>query len=133
MKSMLSIDENTKLQYTGLYLLTTLHKNLLTLSQKDAYKSETLAKVIQWLELQAYIKTDNDGTYILQEKGLSILGSFMSRHKDFLENYDVFCAVDLEEGEFAFSYYDEFSNEDDWQKFLSDSRWDDFTSCSCRI
>ncbi len=49
----------------------------------------------------------------------------MARYTEYLKVFDIYCAVDLETGEFAFARYFEFEDEAQWDEFLEDDRWDD--------
>lgn len=59
------------------------------------------------------IDTEN-GCYKITAKGKKVYETFLARYKEYLKVYDVFCAVDLAEGTFAFEklldYNDEIFN-----------------------
>lgn len=62
--------------------------------------------------------------YVPTEKAREILKSFLARYSEYLKLFDIFCAVDLEKGEFAFSsIYD--MDQDFFQEFLKQNRWED--------
>lgn len=63
--------------------------------------------------------------YVPTEKGRELVVGFMRRYQDFLKNLDVFCAIDLEEGEFAFESYWEIEDEGVWNSYLEEDRWED--------
>jgi hypothetical protein len=50
---------------------------------------------------------------------------FTRRYQDFLKNFDCYCAVDLGEGEFAFEQFWEIEDEDEWESYLEEERWED--------
>ncbi len=50
---------------------------------------------------------------------------FRQRYEEFLSVFDIFCAVDLAAGEFAFSSYYDFPDDASWKQFLSQDRWED--------
>jgi hypothetical protein len=52
------------------------------------------------------------------------LDAFMKRYDEFLRVFDVYCAVDLTKGEFAYAkYYD--MDDAQWTVFIADERWED--------
>jgi hypothetical protein len=66
----------------------------------------------------------NDKEYIPTEKGRQYLENFLNKYYEFLKIFDIFCAVDLGTGEFAFSkFYD--MNDEEWKPFLNNSRFSD--------
>lgn len=66
----------------------------------------------------------NDGKYIPTQDGRTHLTNFYAKYFEFLKVFDIFCAVDLERGEFAFSkIYD--MNDDEWKAYLNEERFSD--------
>ena len=66
-----------------------------------------------------YIKIEKNELYIPSTKGRDLLKQFMARYSEYLTMFDIFSAVDLEGGEFAFSSYFEFKDEQTWNEFLN--------------
>ena len=62
---------------------------------------------------------------VLSPMGEEILSNFLQSYEENLEEFDIYCSVDLEEGEFAFSYFDDFEDPNEWQEFLNQDRWED--------
>lgn len=67
---------------------------------------------------------ESKGKYIPTEKGRNILVGFFKKYFEFLRVFDIFCAVDLGTGEFAFSKTFE-SNDDEWKVLLVEERFSD--------
>lgn len=66
----------------------------------------------------------NEKEYIPTEKGREYLQNFLNKYYEFLKIFDVFSAVDLGTGEFAFSkFYD--MTEDEWKPFINLERFSD--------
>jgi hypothetical protein len=84
-----------------------------------------LEPLFSWLLQKTYVDVTERNTYTLTAKGRLVVERADTRFQSFLEEYDIYCAVDLESGEFAFAHYHEFDDDDDWQEFLSQDRWDD--------
>ncbi|MFK7824873.1 MAG: hypothetical protein AB8G05_11995 [Oligoflexales bacterium] len=122
------ISEELKQQYAGLFLLYEMDKPL---HEKPKFQVDLtddlgiLEPVFAWLLEKEYVNISSKYLYEITEKGKDILEQFKKRYELFLKEFDVFCAVDLEEGDFAFRYYHEFDSEHDWQEFLHEDRWDD--------
>ncbi len=83
--------------------------------------------------LEAYLKfmkekgvlTIKDDKYIPTDKGREELVALYSKYYEFLKLYDIYCAVDLEKGEFAFSSIDQDFKDEQWNNFLSEERFSD--------
>ena len=120
-----TISEEQKKQYAGLYLLdymvTESHTFPLLLEEDDT----DLEPVLEWLLTKDYIGIIDNERYEQTVNGKAALSLFMTRYKEFLKTFDIFSAVDLETGEFAFASCDEFKNETEWRNFLNNEQWDD--------
>ncbi len=120
-----TISEEQKKQYAGLYLLdymvTESHTFPLLLEEDDT----DLEPVLEWLLSKDYIGIIDNERYEQTVNGKAALSLFMTRYKEFLKTFDIFSAVDLGTGEFAFASCDEFKNETEWRNFLDNEQWDD--------
>jgi hypothetical protein len=76
------------------------------------------------LNAKGLVKVDNN-QYVPTEKGRSALENFMKRYTEYLKVYDIFCAVDLDKGTFAFERFYDFSNDNDWYSYLNQDNWED--------
>lgn len=65
------------------------------------------------------------GKYIPTEAGRGELVNLYAKYNEFLKLYDIFCAVDLERGEFAFSYDNEEISDADYDALLKEERFSD--------
>jgi DNA-binding PadR family transcriptional regulator len=65
------------------------------------------------------------GKYVPTEKGREYLSNFFSKYYEYLKMFDIYCAVDLEKGEFAFSNIGEDFSDDTWIKYLNEERFSD--------
>lgn len=63
--------------------------------------------------------------YKITQKGVDAFNLFMKRYNEYLRYYDIFGFVDLEKGEFAFANYFNFTTDEAWENYKSDSRFDD--------
>ncbi len=71
------------------------------------------------------ITIKDDEKYVPTQKGREYLKKFMARYSEYLTMFDIFCAVDLESGEFAFEDYNDYDDDKSFQNFLNEQRWDD--------
>lgn len=72
------------------------------------------------------VLTIRSGEYIPTEHGREELQKFYNRYYEYLKMFDIFCAVDLASGEFAFSRINDDSfSDDDWYSYLNDERFSD--------
>jgi len=71
--------------------------------------------------------------YIVTDKGRDALDKFMQRYSEYLKLFDVFCAVDLTEGTFAFSKYYDFNTDDEWYAYLNKDNWEDVRVAVCEF
>lgn len=65
------------------------------------------------------------GQYIPTQKGRDEIVKLYNKYYEYLKLFDIFCAVDLEKGEFAFSSINNDWSEEDWFNFLGDQRFSD--------
>lgn len=70
-----------------------------------------------------FVRIDGN-QYVPTQLGREEIEKFYVRYYEFIKFFDVFCAVDLEAGEFAFSKINEFED-DQWNKFLNEKRFID--------
>jgi len=80
--------------------------------------------VLEWLMSREYIDI-HDGYYRAADKGREVLSRFMAKYTEFLHVFDVYCAVDLERGEFAFARYFDFDSDSSWKSYLNKEYWED--------
>lgn len=66
-----------------------------------------------------------DGQYIPTSKGRDELVTLYAKYHEYLKMFDIFCAVDLEKGEFAFSRIGEDMSDDEWYALLDEERFSD--------
>ena len=120
-----SVTEEQKIRFAGIYLLeymiNTPHAIPIFLDGNDA----DLETILEWLHAKDYIQILNNEKYIPTPEGRKLLEQFMARYSEYLTMFDIFSAVDLEAGEFAFASYYDFETDDEWREFMDDDRWDD--------
>ena len=120
-----SITPDSKLQFAGLYLLRYMDENHHDFNTALTDAEADLQPVFEWLIQIDYVTVDDKNNYAISGKGRDILNNFKERFEEFLSDCDIFCAVDLESGEFAFERYHHLPDRDSWTTYISEERFDD--------
>jgi len=120
-----SITNEQKKRFAGLYLLEYMINGPHTISIFLDDNDKDLEPVLEWLMMKEYIQIIDDQKYAPHPNGRKELEAFIVRYSEYLTLFDIFCAVDLQAGEFAFSRYFDFEDNQEWKEYLNDERWDD--------
>lgn len=119
------ISKDQKLRFAGLYLLEYMINRpqvfALWLEKDDA----ELEPILEWLLVQGWIEIHEEKSYVPNAAGRLVIEKFLKRYAKFVYFFDVFSAVDLGAGEFAFSRYFDFSDHDTWIEYLGEQRFED--------
>lgn len=84
-----------------------------------------LEPVLEWLLGREYIVIVRNRAYATTDRGRAARARFAERYENFLKTMDVYAAVDLDEGDFAFERVFDFEDDADWDAYLDDERWED--------
>lgn len=120
-----SLSDTRRKEFATWYLLDRMINKKITYPLMLEGDDTHLEDLLTFMMSNSYVDIREDRDYIATPKGREALLSFKRRYKDFLKNFDVYCAVDLGEGEFAFEEYFEYEDEDLWDEFLEEERWED--------
>ncbi len=120
-----NVTEEQRKQFASAYLLDLIVNSKIKIPLYLDEKDSDLEPVLEYMMMKEYLSVDNKESYTPTEKGNEVLGRFMKRYSEFLKIFDIYCAVDLTEGCFAFEEYFNFSSDEQWYKYLSDERWED--------
>ncbi len=77
------------------------------------------------LMLEKQLLTTDKGAYVPTELGRSEIVNLYNKYYEYLKIFDIYCAVDLEEGNFAFEMINVIVEDDKWSDFLSNERFSD--------
>lgn len=77
--------------------------------------------------------TIQNDRYVITEKGDEVAINLQDKYGEFLKFYDIFCAVDLNAGEFAFSKIFDFETDDEWFAYLNQDNWSDVRIAVCEF
>ena len=124
-KKVYALNDEQKKQFAGAYLLNVMINTPRSFPVLLEGNEEDLEPVLEWLLMKEYIEIRNQERYVPNEKGREVLKRFLARYTEYLKVFDIYCAVDLQAGEFAFASYLDFEDNTSWKNFLNDDRWDD--------
>ena len=114
-----------KIRYVGLVLLNEIiqfqHIFPVVLTGEDVY----LDFYLKQLQEKGFLVVKNDN-YYATELGREEVVNLYDKYYEYIKLFDIFCAVDLKSGNFAFEEIDnpEFTDED-WDNYLADERFSD--------
>lgn len=83
-----------------------------------------LEYIFDFLMKNQVVDLDEDSNYLPTEKGKSLYKNFLAKYTEFVKIYDIFCAVDLEEGAFGFEKLFDYDG-DVFRNYLQDNRFVD--------
>jgi hypothetical protein len=83
-----------------------------------------LEKLFVYMMSKDYLTLDKDNCYASTQKGIEKYENLKLRYEEYLAHFDLFCAVDLEKGEFAFEKIFELDDEE-WETYINQDRFVD--------
>lgn len=111
--------------FASTFLLVQLERKELSLKEEYKGAEFQLREIIDFLSIQGYLSFSNEGAYALTEKGVVTVAAFENRYSNILTYIDIFSAIDLERGIFAFEKFGTFGSEKEWQDYLNAENWAD--------
>lgn len=125
-----TITANDREQYVTLLLLNHIinEGGQIPIMMQDEYR--ILEPLIIKLVAKGYLQIPSGSdVYRPTSKGRESLKIFMQRFAEYIQIYDVYCAVDLQDGTFAFENFFNFNTDDEWNNYLNQpNKWTD-----CRV
>lgn len=122
-----------QLQFGAVFLLEHMvhgeHRFPLLLEEGD----QALEPLLDWLHVRGYTEIVDDDHYEPTKKGEQVLAKFLARYDDFLRTIDIYSAVDLEEGTFAFERMFDFDDQRDWLEYIDQDRFSDLRVAVARF
>ncbi len=119
------LDEKQKHHYARLYLLDYMIQEEARISILLNEKNEDLESIFDELMARELIEIDKEQFYCVSHQGKALHHNFLKHYRENMAISDIFCAVDLSSGEFAFEFYDDYPTKPEWEAFLAEPRWDD--------
>jgi len=119
-----TIPEDQRKEYASGFLLDLMinrgHQYSVVLEGADT----DLESLFVYMMSKEYLSLDKKNNYSPTTKGIEKLENLKKRYEEYLAHFDLFCAVDLEEGEFAFEKIFEL-DDDEWDHFINNERFAD--------
>ncbi len=119
------LDDKQKHHYARLYLLDYMIQEEAKFSILLDEKNEDLESIFDELMARELIEIDQEQRYCVSREGKALHQHFLKRYRENMVINDIFCAIDLSSGEFAFSFYDNYPTKPEWDAFLDEARWND--------
>jgi hypothetical protein len=121
---MYTLLEKDRVKYISLILLNEIiqfqHYFPVRLTGEDVF----LEPFLQGMVERGLLRVER-GEYLPTDLGREELVTLYNKYYEFLKFFDVFCAVDLSQGEFAFSSINNDWSDDEWFEFLGQERFSD--------
>jgi len=102
------LDDHQRHHYARLYLLDYMVQEDAKISILLDEDNEDLEPILDELMARELIEIDQNQCYRVSRQGQALHQNFLKRYRKIISDSDIFCAVDLETGEFAFSFYDDY-------------------------
>lgn len=118
------VTDNDKESFIGILLLNYLLNNNGNIPVLMADEFQVLEPVIIKMHSKGYLEMVGP-QFKATSKGKEVLQNFGKRYSEYLKIYDVFCAVDLTEGKFAFAEFFDFDTDEAWKEYLNRDNWED--------
>jgi hypothetical protein len=132
------ISPEQRKEFVALYLLFEMVENRKTWNVTLARTNDPLTDgddllepYLSWLVAKGYAQIQGV-MYTSTPKGAKVIEKFNERDADFIRRYDIFCAVDTDQGEFAFERMMDLTD-DQWSDYLQDNRWVDLRTVVCEF
>lgn len=116
--------EKDRFKYVSLVLLNEIINFQHYFTVKPVGEEVFIEPYLSFMKTKGVLEVKN-GKYIPTALGREELVNLYAKYYEYLKLYDIFCAVDLEAGEFAFSSMNDEFTDDEWNVFISDERFSD--------
>ena len=120
-----TVSDQQKKQFASIFVLEYMINKPSTFAVFLSEQDSDLEPILENLMVEGLVDIEGDKKYIPNAKGREALTNFLSRYSEYLNMFDIYCALDLQEGEFAFSSYFDFDDDSQWRSFLHQKRWED--------
>ena len=124
-------DDGKASKFASIYLLHQMDEGVQIAIVLDK-NYQFIEPLLDQLYSKNYIRIEGS-YYQLSEHGQEVLQRFYKRYQEYLRIYDIFSAVDLNTGEFAFAKYFDFESDESWYEYLDSERWADLRIAVARL
>lgn len=124
-KHIYTLTDSQKLGFACIFVLDKmLRKNRQLLVAPTNPDEQCLSDVMKALFNERLVEIQG-AYYVATEEGKNRIRTFRQRYEEYLTVFDIYCAVDLNTGEFAFERYYDFESDAEWRVYLQQERWED--------
>lgn len=125
-----TVNDDQKGKFAAAYLLRRMAESGEGIPLLTEGDDEHLTEILEKMMAHDVISIRDQKEYFPTVKGREVLKNFERRYQDFLAHFDIFGAVDLTAGTFAFADYFNYdhlaeSGRRDWDAYLNQDNWDD--------
>lgn len=118
------ITEEQRKEYASGFLLDHIVNDEKRYSVVLEGSDKDLEPLFVYMMSKEYLDLDETNHYLPTKVGLDKLENLKHRYEEYLAHFDLYCAVDLEDGTFAFERIFEL-DDDAWEAYLGEERWAD--------
>ncbi|MDX2471120.1 MAG: hypothetical protein QNL04_11150 [SAR324 cluster bacterium] len=111
-------------EYASGFLLDQIHNESRNWGAVLEGPDKDLEPLFIYMMSKDYIEIADDNLYHITPQGIEKLDNLKLRYEEYLSHFDIFSAVDLEEGTFAFEKFFEM-DEDEWDDYIEQERFID--------
>ena len=123
--SQFTLTETQRRNFAAAYLLEYMDVQGKTFDLLLPREEADLEPILEHLLVHECVEIKDNTHYAISGRGRQTLKRFLDRYREFLAIFDVFSAVDLGAGEFAFASYFALDHQGAWQAYFADERWED--------
>jgi len=120
-----SINDEQKMNFAGVFVLEYMINKPSIFAVFLEGNDADLESILEWLLVKEYVAIEDKEKYVPTGKGRNCLTLFLTRYTEFLNIFDIYCAVDLEAGEFAFNNYFDYQDHGGWKNYLEQEKFED--------
>lgn len=119
-----TISEDQRKEYAAGFLLDLMVNRGFSYSVVLEGADQDLEPIFVFMMSKDYVALDANHVYTPTRKGMEKLDNLKQRYEEYLAHFDLFCAVDLEMGEYAFEKIFELDDAE-WDLYINDERFVD--------
>ncbi len=119
-----TITEEQRKEYASGFLLDLMINGGKTYSVVLEDADKDLEKLFVYMMSKDYLNLDSKNYYTPNQLGIEKLQNLKQRYEEYLAHFDLFCAVDLEQGIFAFEKIFELDDEQ-WEVYINQEQFVD--------
>lgn len=128
----MNLVEETKNKFSSFIILNQVIEQGITYDTYLDGDNQYLEPILEFLLQNQHLQIIGS-SYQVTLKGKTAYEDWMKHYYDWMPKLEVFSAVDLEKGEFAFTRYWDFPDDQSWDDHLNQSRFEDLRVAICEF